>query len=132
MDACGIEVVQWACPQAHCVLPDTLAQFRQRLDDALMNAWRALQAAAAREEGRVRPAHRLVDTLPVEQGSQRVTEATTLYKAQKKSSASSRPSRRKAPRTRPRCKAKPPRFTMTSSTSCAALGGSAADRPTSS
>jgi transposase, IS5 family len=102
MYACGIEGVQWDCPQEHFVLPETLAQFRQRLDDALMDELLALQAAAAMEEGLVSPAHLLVDTFPVEQGSQRVTDATTLYKAQKKSSTSSRPSRRNAPRKRPR------------------------------
>ena len=52
----------------------------------------AIQAAAAMDEGLVSPAHLLVDTFPTEQGSQRVTDATTLYKAQKKSSTSSRPS----------------------------------------
>jgi hypothetical protein len=40
------------------------------------------------EEGLVSPAHLIVDTFPVEQGSQRVTDANTLYKAQKKSSSS--------------------------------------------
>jgi hypothetical protein len=102
MYACGIEGVQWDCPQEHCVLPETLVQFRHRLDDALMDELLAIQAAAAMEEGLVSPAHLLVDTFPVEQGSQRVTDATTLYKAQKKSSTSSRPSRRNAPRKRPR------------------------------
>jgi hypothetical protein len=47
----------------------------------------AIQAAAAMEEGLVSPAHLLVDTFPSEQGSQRVTDATTLYKAQKKPSS---------------------------------------------
>jgi len=102
MYACGIEVIQWACPQEHFVLPETLAQFRQRIDDALMEELLAIQAAAAMEEGLVSPAHLLVDTFPVEQGSQRVTDATTLYKAQKKSSTSSRPSRPNVPRKRPR------------------------------
>jgi hypothetical protein len=46
----------------------------------------AIQAAAAMEVGLVSPAHVLIDTFPAEQGSQRVTDATTLYKAQKKSS----------------------------------------------
>jgi hypothetical protein len=46
----------------------------------------AMQAAAAIDEGLVSPAHVLIDTFPAEQGSQRVTDATTLYKAQKKSS----------------------------------------------
>jgi hypothetical protein len=44
----------------------------------------ALQAAAAMEEGLVSPAHLVIDTFPSEQGSQRVTDATTLYNAQKK------------------------------------------------
>jgi hypothetical protein len=56
-----------------------------------MDALLALQAAAAMGEGLVSPAHLLVDTFPTAQGSQRVTDATTLYKAQKKSSNSSRP-----------------------------------------
>jgi Transposase domain (DUF772) len=102
MYACGIETVQWGSAQEHFVLPETLAQFRQRLDEALMDELLAIQAAAAMEEGLVSPAHLLVDTFPVEQGSQRVTDATTLYKAQKKSSTSSRPLQRPAPRQRPR------------------------------
>jgi hypothetical protein len=102
MDACGIAAVQWDSAQEHFVLPETLAQFRQRLDETLMDELLAIQAAAAMEEGLVSPAHLLVDTFPSEQGSQRVTDATTLYKAQKKSSTSWRPSRRPAPRKRPR------------------------------
>ena len=101
MYACGIEAVQLDCAQEHFVLPETLAQFRQRIDEALMDELLAIQAAAAIDEGLVSPAHLLIDTFPAEQGSQRVTDATTLYKAQKKSCSSSRPSRRKAPRTRP-------------------------------
>jgi hypothetical protein len=72
-------------------LPETLAQFRSRIDEALMDELLAIQAAAAMDEGLVSPAHLLVDTFPTEQGSQRVTDATTLYKAQKNSSNSSRP-----------------------------------------
>jgi hypothetical protein len=49
----------------------------------------AIQAAAAMDEGLVSPAHLLVDTFPTEQGSQRVNDANTLYRAQKKSSNSS-------------------------------------------
>ena len=100
--ACGIIEVQADPTQAHFVLPEVLAQFRSRLDTALMEELLAIQAAAAMDEGLVSPAHLLVDTFPAEQGSQRVTDATTLYKAQKKSSSSSRPSRRNAPRQRPR------------------------------
>jgi hypothetical protein len=45
-----------------------------------------LQAAGAIDQGLVSPSHLVVDTFPSEQGSQRVTDATTLYKAKKKSS----------------------------------------------
>jgi transposase len=101
MYACGLREVHADRSQAHFVLPETLAQFRQRLDAALMEERLAIQAAAAMQEGLVSPAHLLVDTFPSEQGSQRVTDATTLYKAQKNSWASSRRSRTKA-RRRPR------------------------------
>jgi hypothetical protein len=100
--ACGITEIQADPQQAHFVLPEVLAQFRSRIDPALMDELMAIQAAAAMDEGLVSPAHLLVDTFPTEQGSQRVTDATTLYKAQKKSSSSSRPLRRKAPRQRSR------------------------------
>jgi hypothetical protein len=90
MYACGIIEVQADRAQVHFVLPQTLAQFRSRLDAALMDELLAIQAAAAMDEGLVSPAHLIVDTFPAEQGSQRVTDATTLYKAQKKSSNSSR------------------------------------------
>jgi hypothetical protein len=83
-------------------LPERLTQFRSRIDEALLDDLLAIQAAAAMEEGLVSPAPLVIDTLPAEQGSQRVTDAATLYKAQKKSSSSSQPSRRKAPRKRPR------------------------------
>ena len=102
MYACGITDVQADQAQAHFVLPQTLARFRSRIDEALMNELLAIQAAAAMEEGLVSPAHLLVDTFPAEQGSQRVTDATTLYKAQKKSSTSSQPLRLNAPHRRPR------------------------------
>ena len=81
-------------PQEHFVLPELLTQFRSRLDEALLQELLALQAAAAREEGAVSPAHLVVDTFPSEQGSQRVNDAATLYKAKKKSSRSSRRLRR--------------------------------------
>jgi hypothetical protein len=84
MYACGVEEVQADQSQAHFVLPETLAQFRRRFDQDLMDTLVALQAAAAMAEGLVSPAHLLIDTFPSEQGSQRVTDATTLYKAQKK------------------------------------------------
>jgi hypothetical protein len=77
--------------QEHFVLPEVLAQFRSRLDAPLMEELLAIQAATAMEDGLVSPAHLVVDTFPSEQGSQRVNDAATLYKAQKKSSRSSRP-----------------------------------------
>ena len=70
--------------QAHFVLPETLCEFRSRIDETLMDALIAIQAAAAMDEGLVSPAHLVIDPFPCEQGSQRVTDATTLYKAQKK------------------------------------------------
>jgi hypothetical protein len=100
--ACGITEVQADRSQAHFVLPQTLAQFRSRIDATLMDELLVIQAAAAMEEGRVSPAHLVVDTFPSEQGSQRVTDATTLYKAQKKSCSLSHTSRNRAPRKRPR------------------------------
>jgi Transposase domain (DUF772) len=101
MYACGLDEVQLDSPQEHFVLPETLAQFRSRIDDALMDELLAIQAAAAMDEGLVSPAHLLVDTFPAEQGSQRVTDATTLYKAQKKSSNSPCPSLSTAPPEQP-------------------------------
>ena len=98
MYACGLDEVQLDSPQEHFVLPEILAQFRSRLDEALMDELLAIQAAAAMDEGLVSPAHLLVDTFPTEQGSQRVTDATTLYKAHKKSSNSSRPASPEQPR----------------------------------
>jgi hypothetical protein len=89
MYACGLCEVPAEPSQAHFVLPETLAQFRRRIDQDLMDKLVAIQSAAAMENGLVRPAHLLVDTFPSEQGSQRVTDATTLYKAQKKTFTSS-------------------------------------------
>ncbi len=102
MYACGLKEVHLDSPQEHFVLPETLAQVRSRIDEALMDELLAIQAAAAMDEGLVSPAHLLVDTFPTEQGTQRVTDATTLYKAQKKSSASLSTSWGKSPRARRR------------------------------
>jgi len=96
MYACGLREVHVDRSQAHCVLPETLAQCRHRIDTELLDELVAIQAAAAMAKGLVSPAPLLVDTFPAEQGSQRVTDATTLYKAQKNSCASSSRSRAKA------------------------------------
>ena len=96
--ACGIVEVQVNRAQAHFVLPELLTQFRSRLDEPVLEELLALQAAAAIEQGVVSPAHLVVDTFPSEQGSQRVTEAATLYKAKKKFSRSLRRLRTSVPR----------------------------------
>jgi hypothetical protein len=88
MYACGIEQVEVNRSQAHFVLPESLCQFRSQLDEALMAHLLAIQSADAIDAGLVSPEHLVVDTFPSEQGSQRVTDATTLYKAKKKSSKS--------------------------------------------
>lgn len=90
MYACGIQVVQADARQGHFVLPEVLCQFRSRLDDALMEELLQIQATAAVDAGLVSPEHLVVDTYASEQGSQRVTDATTLYKAKKKPSPSSK------------------------------------------
>jgi transposase-like protein DUF772 len=87
MYACGLRDYQINPSQAHFVLPETLCEFRSRIDETLMDELIAIQAAAAMEEGLVSPAHLVIDTFPCEQGSQRVTDATTLYKAQKNARA---------------------------------------------
>jgi len=90
MYACGMIEVQADRSQGHFVLPEVLAQFRCRIDEALMEELLTIQAATAMEAGLVSPAHVVMDTFPSEQGSQRVNDAATLYRAKKKSSRSSR------------------------------------------
>jgi hypothetical protein len=107
MYACGLRDYQVNPSQAHFVLPETLCEFRSRMDEALMDELIAIQAAAAMEEGLVSPAHLVIDTFPSEQGSQRVTDATTLYKAQKKRSRSLTTSSRSAVTGPPHSRAKP-------------------------
>jgi hypothetical protein len=85
----GIREVQVDGSQEHFVLPEGLAPFRRRLDEPLMAELLAIQAASAREDGLVSPAQLVVDTFPSEQGSQRVHDAATLYKAPQKFSSSS-------------------------------------------
>jgi hypothetical protein len=84
MYACGLREYRINPSQTHFVLPTTLCEFRGRIDEPLMDELIAIQAAAAMDEGLVSPAHLVIDTLPSEQGSQRVTDATTLYNAPKK------------------------------------------------
>ena len=100
MYACGIEEVQADVHQGHFVLPEVLCQFRSRLDEALMEELLQIQATAALDAGLVSPQHLVVDTYASEQGSQRVTDATTLYKAKKKRSPSSKKSRQNSTKRR--------------------------------
>ena len=86
MYACGIRHVKADRSQGHFVLPESLCQFRGQIDETLMAQWVAIQASEAMDEGLVSPEHLMVDTFPSEQGSQRVSDATTLYRAKKKSS----------------------------------------------
>ena len=78
MYACGLREYQAPRSQVHCVLPETLCEFRGRIDEALIDELIAIQAAAAMEEGLVSPAPLVLETFPCEQGSQRVTDATPL------------------------------------------------------
>ena len=97
MDACGITEIHVDRTQGHFVLPEVLTQFRSRIDERLMEERITMQAAAAMEAGLVSPAQLVVDTFPSEQGSQRVNDAATLYKAKKKSLRSSRTFSTRAP-----------------------------------
>jgi transposase-like protein DUF772 len=107
MYACGLREYQADKSQAHFVLPETLSEFRGRIDETLMDELIAIQAAAAMQAGLVSPTHLVIDTFPCEQGSQRVTDATTLYKAQKKRWPSSQKSRRRAATALPSSRGKP-------------------------
>jgi hypothetical protein len=83
MYACGIDEVIVDRSQRHGVLSEVFARFRSRITPAVIDELLALQGVAAIEEGLVCPEHVVVDTFPSEQGSQRVTDAGTLYKAKK-------------------------------------------------
>jgi len=83
MYACGLRDYQVTPAHAPVVLPETLCEFRRRLDAALIDELIASPAAAAMHAGLVSPAHLVVDTFPAEQGRHRGTAATTLDKAQK-------------------------------------------------
>jgi hypothetical protein len=125
MYACGITEVQADGSQAHVVLPEVLAQFRPRLDAPLREELLAIHAATAMEDGLVSPAPLVVDTFPSEQGSPRVTDAATLYKAPKKSSRSSRPSLRHAPAEAQRSRSQSSNSRPSSRRGCAASVASA-------
>lgn len=125
MYACGIPDIQLDCAKDHFVLPELLSQFRRRLDEALLEELLTIQAATAMDAGLVSPAHLVVDTFPSEQGSQRVNDAATLYKAKKKSSRSSSRPPSTSPRGPRHCRRRPALSRMTSRSSCGALGGSA-------
>jgi hypothetical protein len=107
MYAWGLRDYQSNPSQAPFVLPETLGEFRGRLDAALVDELIARQAAAAMDEGLVSPAHRVIDTFPCEPGSPRVPDATTRYKAHKTRWGSSQTSRRHAADVPPSSRVKP-------------------------
>jgi hypothetical protein len=121
MYACGLREYQVNPSQAHFGLPETRCEFRSRIDEALVDELIAIQAAAAMEEGLVSPAHLVIDTFPSEQGSQRVTDATTLYKAQKKPSRASPTSPSRVAAGPPSSRAKRATSRRNSPRSCGAL-----------
>lgn len=92
MYACGLHEVEVDPSQEQFVQPETLSQFRAKIDEALLAQLLQIQATDALAHGWVSPAHLMVDTFPSEQGTQRVNDAATLYKAKKNFSKSSRPS----------------------------------------
>jgi len=94
MYACGLRAIQADRSQAHFVCRDP-GPVRHRIDTELMDELVASKRLSPWKKAR-QSGHLLVDTFPSEQGSQRVTDATTLYKAQKKSYDSSSRSRAKA------------------------------------
>jgi hypothetical protein len=75
--ACGLRESPIHPAPAPLVVPETLGEFRGRIDEALMEERLAIQAAAAMAEGRVSPAPLVIETFPCEPGSPRVTDATT-------------------------------------------------------
>ena len=94
---CGLREYQGNPAPAHFGLPETLCAFRSRIDEALRDDLLAMQAAVL-AAGLVSPAPRVMDTLPSAQGSQRVTDATPLDKAQKKALALIAHSAQQSPR----------------------------------
>ena len=89
-------------------------------------------AAAAMAAGLVSPAHLVVATFPCAQGSQRVTDATTLEKAQKKRLSSSKVSPSEAAAGPSTCGAKPTVCTRSCTRSCVVVAASAGGRAASS
>ena len=81
----------------HCADEQICSQWRTDLAVRYACGMRAVQAAAALEQGVVSPAPLVVDPFPSEPGSQRVTEAATREKAKKPSSRSWRLSPSTAP-----------------------------------
>ncbi len=130
MYACGRAEVRADRAQEHFVLPEVLAQVRSRFDEALMEALLTIQAATAMEAGFVSPAHVVVDTFPSEQGSQRVTDATTLERAKKKSSRLSRTLPTRPPQEPQPCRGRLANSTTTSRSSCGASADSAEAKAT--
>ena len=101
--------------QEPVVLPEVLAPCRSRLEEPWREERLAIPAATAMEAGLVSPAPWVVETFPSEQGSPRVHDAATLYKAPKNSSSGSSRSRPRAPPEAQGCRRKPINARTTSS-----------------
>ena len=129
MSAWGLRAVQVEGSQEPVVLPEVRAQFRRRLDAPVREAWLALQAASAMEDGLVSPAPVVVDPFPREQGRPRVNDAARLAKAPNKASSASSPSRASPPPRAPRGRRKPSHSGVTwrsvGAASAAPVGGEA-------
>lgn len=125
MEACGLRDSQGHPSQAHFGLPETLCACRGRRDEALREERMASQAAAAMDAGLVSPAPLVLDTLPCEQGSQRVTDATTRSQAQKKREHSWSTSLKRAAAGRPHASSKPQAANKRAKKSCGALAAAA-------
>ena len=132
MYACGLREYQVNPSQAHFVLPETLCEFRGRIDEPSWMSSSPSKPPPPWTRGLVSPAHLVIDTFPSEQGSQRVTDATTLYKAQKKRSRSSTTSSQQCRRRTTNSSAKPETSRRTSQRSCVALAEAVAAKGMSS
>lgn len=107
LDAWGLTAGHGDRPPAPGGVPQTLAPFRRRIDALWREALWALPAAAPMEAGLARPAPLRGATVPAAQRHHRVTDATTLYKAQQTAARLSRAAHRQAPRPRRRYSAMP-------------------------
>jgi hypothetical protein len=92
MYACGLQDYQGNPSPAYFVLPETLCEFRSRIDEALMDELLAIQAAAAMDAGLVSPAHLVIATCPADTRQPTGHRCHHTVSGSKKPSSSSRTS----------------------------------------